>query len=123
MPLTGQSSSTWPALRSTASAAQFVVEREGRSFDHDAARNTGAGDGRDNRRKRRGFRQTKNDGRRCARDRHRVRGDLDAYSGQRAPPRRSNIMADDAPARGNEIFRESAAHDAETDNTDDRLSS
>ena len=32
-----------------------------------------------------------------------------------------NVVADDAPARGEEIFGERAAHDAETDNTDGAL--
>ena len=50
-----------------------------------------------------------------------IGGDDDAAARKRAPSRRGNVVADHAPAGGEKVLRESAAHDAETDDHRQRL--
>ena len=118
VPLTGQSSRTWPAFRIAASAAALssslnveasITTRRGTLALAMVATVAASA---------RGFGQAENDGRRLPGHFTGIGGDFHANAGERAPPRRSDIVTDDTPARGVEIFRKGAAHDAETDNTD-----
>ena len=82
---------------------RLVFELECRSLDDDAARHAGLDNGGDGSGKRRGLRQAGDDGRRLPRDIAGIGRDFDAGAGQRPPARDGHVVADHAPARGEEI--------------------
>jgi hypothetical protein len=96
----------------------FVFELERGGLDHDAARHARSSDGGDGRRERRRFRQACDDDGRLDGERADIGGERDADAAKRAPTRAIGVVANDPPAGGVKIVRESTAHDAETDDPD-----
>jgi hypothetical protein len=85
----------------------FVFELERGGLDHDAARHARSSDGGDGRRERRRFLQACDDDGRLDGERADIGGERDADAAKRAPTLAIGVVADDPPAGGVKIVRES----------------
>ncbi len=93
----------------------LVVDREGRAFGDDPARQFCSCDLLSGGRQSLGLRQTGDDDGRSRGDRLGAAGDLDAGLGQFPAFCRVDVETDHSPSRRDKIARERAAHDAEAD--------
>ncbi len=96
----------------------LVVDRERARFDDHARTHAGGDDLLRRLLERGGLGQTGDDGRHRGGERRHVGRDLHAGARQGAAASRVDVVAHDVPAGLDEVLRERAAHDAETDDTD-----
>ena len=104
--------------RERARGLELVGKRKGAGLDDRQRTRVCARNGRDGRGERGRIGQADDDGSHRAGERAGIRRHLDAGPRERPPPRRIDVVTDDAPASGEEVARKRAPHDAEADDAD-----